>query len=134
MIHSDNLSADSRIISPAPASQQEEALERALRPKLLDEYVLADAVARKEAGRLTKIPGVGKKTAECLLLELQGKFSVTVSGNLGASVSPQGSDVVNALLALGYSAKEAEWAAKQLPVDTNVSGGIRQALKLLSKG
>ena len=94
---------------------------------------LADAVARKEAGRLTKIPGVGKKTAERLLLELQGKFSVTVSGNLGAGASPQGSDVVNALLALGYSAKEAEWAAKQLPADTGVSDGIRQALKLLSK-
>ncbi|MBI4938662.1 MAG: Holliday junction branch migration protein RuvA [Nitrosomonadales bacterium] len=94
---------------------------------------LADAVARKEAGRLTKIPGVGKKTAERLLLELQGKFSVTVSGNIRSSAPAQGEDVVNALLALGYSAKEAEWAAKQLPADAGVSDGIRQALKLLSK-
>ena len=94
---------------------------------------LADAVARKEAGRLTKIPGVGKKTAERLLLELQGKFSVTVSGNLGGGAPTGGEDIVNALLALGYSAKEAEWAAKQLPADTGVSEGIRQALKILSK-
>ncbi len=94
---------------------------------------LADAVARKEAGRLTKIPGVGKKTAERLLLELQGKFSVTVSGYHGESAPTGGGDIVNALLALGYSAKEAEWAAKQLSADTGVSDGIRQALKILSK-
>ncbi len=94
---------------------------------------LADAVARKESGRLTKIPGVGKKTAERLLLELQGKFTVT-SGSTNRAVSTQSGDVVNALLALGYNAKEAEWAAKQLPADVGVSDGIRQALKLLSKG
>ena len=93
---------------------------------------LAVAVASKEAGRLTKIPGVGKKTAERLLLELQGKFTVT-SGSTGRAVSTQGGDVVNALLALGYNAKEAEWAARQLSADTSVSDGIRQALKLLSK-
>ena len=93
---------------------------------------LAAAVASKEAGRLTKIPGVGKKTAERLLLELQGKFTVT-SGNTGRAVSTQSGDVVNALMALGYNAKEAEWAAKQLPADTGLSDGIRQALKLLSK-
>ena len=93
---------------------------------------LAVAVASKEAGRLTKIPGVGKKTAERLLLELQGKFTVT-SVSTGRVVSTQGGDVVNALLALGYNAKEAEWAARQLPADTGVSDGIRQALKLLSK-
>ena len=94
---------------------------------------LAAAVANKEAGRLTKIPGVGKKTAERLLLELQGKFTVT-SGNTSRATSTQSGDVVNALLALGYNAKEAEWAAKQLPADATVSDGIRQALKLLSKG
>ena len=61
---------------------------------------LAVAVASKEAGRLTKIPGVGKKTAERLLLELQGKFNVTVSGSTSRAVSTQSGDVVNALLAL----------------------------------
>ena len=95
---------------------------------------LAVAVANKDASRLTKIPGVGKKTAERLLLELQGKFAVSgvVSASGSAAVSV-GSDIVNALLALGYNEKEADWAAKQLPKETGVSDGIRQALKLLSK-
>jgi len=94
---------------------------------------LAVAVANKEAGRLTKIPGVGKKTAERLLLELQGKFTAAAPGSANRAVPTQSSDVVNALLALGYNEKEADWAAKQLSADASVSDGIRQALKLLSK-
>jgi Holliday junction DNA helicase RuvA len=95
---------------------------------------LADAVASKEAGRLTKIPGVGKKTAERLLLELEGKFTVTgAAPSSGVAVSQAASDIVNALQALGYNEKEAVWAAKQLPKEAGVSDGIRQALKLLSK-
>jgi Holliday junction DNA helicase RuvA len=95
---------------------------------------LALAVANKEASRLTRIPGVGKKTAERLLLELQGKFTApgTMTARDTTAASPA-SDIVNALLALGYNEKEADWAAKQLPKDAEVSGGIRQALKLLSK-
>jgi Holliday junction DNA helicase RuvA len=95
---------------------------------------LAAAVANKDANRLTKIPGVGKKTAERLLLELQGKFTVSGAGtSQGAVAASSSNDIVNALLALGYNEKEADWAAKQLPKDADVSGGIRQALKLLSK-
>ena len=94
---------------------------------------LALAVVNKEAGRLTKIPGVGKKTAERLLLELQGKFTVSSSGSTSKAAPVPGSDVVNALLALGYNVKEADWAAKQLSADAGVTDGIRQALKLLSK-
>ena len=95
---------------------------------------LADAVANKEAGRLVKIPGVGKKTAERLLLELQGKFTAVGATTVqGAAVSSASSDIVNALQALGYNDKEADWAAKQLPKEVGVSDGIRQALKLLSK-
>ena len=95
---------------------------------------LAAAVANKDANRLTKIPGVGKKTAERLLLELQGKFTVSGAGAApGSAVASSSNDIVNALLALGYNEKEADWAAKQLPKDADVSGGIRQALKLLSK-
>jgi Holliday junction DNA helicase RuvA len=95
---------------------------------------LAVTVANKEVGRLTKIPGVGKKTAERLLLELQGKFVVAGGGAVqGPAASSSDSDIVNALQALGYNDKEADWAAKQLPKDTSVSDGIRQALKLLSK-
>jgi Holliday junction DNA helicase RuvA len=95
---------------------------------------LAAAVVNKEAGRLTKIPGVGKKTAERLLLELQGKFVATgaVAAH-GAMAASSSSDIVNALQALGYNEKEADWAAQQLAKDATVSDGIRQALKLLSK-
>ncbi len=94
---------------------------------------LAHAVANKETGMLTRIPGVGKKTAERLLLELQGKFSEGAAAIQGeASVGGRG-DIVNALQALGYNGKEADWAAQQLPKDVGVSDGIRQALKLLSK-
>ena len=95
---------------------------------------LADAVANKEAGRLTKIPGVGKKTAERLLLELQGKFAVTsASAAPGIAHTSANTDIINALQALGYNEKEADWAAKQLPGEIGVSDGIRQALKLLSR-
>lgn len=95
---------------------------------------LSAAVASKDANRLTKIPGVGKKTAERLLLELQGKFTMTgVGAALNSGLASPSNDIVNTLLALGYNEKEADWAAKQLPKDVDVSGGIRQALKLLSK-
>ncbi|MFH2134552.1 MAG: Holliday junction branch migration protein RuvA [Pseudomonadota bacterium] len=94
---------------------------------------LAMAVANKDATRLTKIPGVGKKTAERLLLELQGKFVASAGATPSAVLESAGNDIVNALLGLGYKDKEAEWAAKQLPKDVSLSDGIRQALKLLSK-
>jgi len=94
---------------------------------------LAGAVVNKDIGRMTKIPGVGKKTAERLLLELQGKFTALPSNVARGAVSSHADDIVNALLALGYNEKEADWAAKQLPADAGVSDGIRQALKYLSK-
>jgi len=91
---------------------------------------LAQAVALQEAGRLTKIPGIGKKTAERLLLELKGKLADAV-----AKPAPGGAtDVLNALLGLGYSDKEAAAAVKQLPVGIGVAEGIRAALKSLAKG
>jgi Holliday junction DNA helicase RuvA len=89
---------------------------------------LANAVANKEPGQLVKIPGVGKKTAERLILELEGKFAAT--STVAAS---ECDDIVHALQALGYNIKEADWAAKQLPKDLGVTDGIRQALKILSK-
>jgi Holliday junction DNA helicase RuvA len=94
---------------------------------------LAFAVINKDISRMTKIPGVGKKTAERLLLELQGKFTGVASAVSSGEVASHSADIVNALLALGYNEKEAEWAGKQLPVDAGVSDGIRQALKFLSK-
>lgn len=97
---------------------------------------LHQAVIAQDSGRLIKVPGIGKKTAERLLLELRDKLdstaAATASGG-GISTSRGGSDVLNALLSLGYNDKEASWAIRQLPVDVAVSDGIRQTLKLLSK-
>jgi len=96
----------------------------------------AQAVAAQETGRLVKIPGIGKKTAERLLLELRDKLPKTLPAAHATAISaPPGaqSDIVNALLALGYNDKEAQGALKQLPADIGVSDGIRAALKLLSK-
>lgn len=93
---------------------------------------LYEAVGLQDVARLTKVPGIGKKTAERLLLELKDKLDViTVS----AAVAGGGNtgDILNALLGLGYNDKEAAWAVKQLAGGTAVADGIRQALKLLSK-
>lgn len=94
---------------------------------------LKQAVSARDSGRLTKIPGIGKKTAERLLLELRDKLDAQGLAMPAAAASEAGSDIVNALLALGYNDREAGWAVKQLPADTNVTDGIRQALKLLSR-
>ena len=94
---------------------------------------LASTVAHKDAALLTRIPGIGKKTAERLLLELQGKFDTPDLAPPVAALPPASSDILNALLALGYHDKEATWAVKQLPAEAGVSDGIKQALKLLSK-
>ena len=91
------------------------------------------AVIAQDSGRLTKIPGIGKKTAERLLLELKDKLNVTVPHPPASGASSAAPDIVNALLSLGYNDKEASWAVKQLPVGAGVNDGIRQALKLLSK-
>jgi len=93
---------------------------------------LAQAVTLQEAGRLTKIPGIGKKTAERLLLELKGKLGADL-GSAGTAAQDSNSDILNALLALGYSDKEAALALKQVPAGSSVSDGIRHALKALSK-
>ena len=93
---------------------------------------LAQAVTNQNSGRLTKIPGIGKKTAERLLLELRGKPEMTLSPDAAPAMS-RSQDVLNALLALGYNEREANWAIGQLSDGLPVADGIRQALKLLSK-
>jgi len=96
---------------------------------------LAQAITLQEPSLLTRIPGIGKKTAERLLLELKGKlgFEAALPSAGGASASNGGHDTLNALLALGYNEREALAAVKQLPADVSVSDGIRQALKTLSR-
>ena len=95
---------------------------------------LSQAVTLQDAARLTRVPGIGKKTAERLLLELKGKLGADL-GAAAAAVSPSdhATDILNALLALGYSEKEALAAIKNVPAGTGVSEGIKLALKALSK-
>jgi holliday junction DNA helicase RuvA len=95
---------------------------------------LAHAVTMQETGRLTKVPGIGKKTAERLLLELKDKLGANLSTAVGVNRAPPvSSDILNALFALGYNEKEATGAVKTLAEGVTVSDGIRQALKLLAK-
>jgi Holliday junction DNA helicase RuvA len=94
---------------------------------------LAQAVTLQDAGRLTKIPGIGKKTAERLLLELKGKLGADIGAVAGGVDAASSNDVLSALLALGYSEKEALLAIKQVPSGSSVSDGIRHALKALSR-
>jgi holliday junction DNA helicase RuvA len=101
---------------------------------------LAQAVSQQEPARLTRVPGIGKKTAERLLLELKGKIGLDTSTGVGVDgiagmVAPHSdqSDILQALLALGYNDKEAALALKALPPDIGVSEGIRLALKSLTR-
>lgn len=94
---------------------------------------LTQAVALQEAGRLVKVPGIGKKTAERLLLELKGKLGDTLGTESAAQASGAQGDILQALLALGYNDKEAAAALKALPGDVAVSEGIKLALKALAK-
>jgi Holliday junction DNA helicase RuvA len=95
---------------------------------------LVQAVALQETTMLTRVPGVGKKTAERLLLELKDKFTIdgvaAMNSNQPKSAS---SDILNALLALGYNEREALASVKLLDKEISVTDGIKQALKLLSK-
>lgn len=91
------------------------------------------AVSAQDSARLVKVPGIGKKTAERLLLELRDKLDLAVLNSDHAASSTSESDILNALLSLGYSDREASWAIKQISSDAMVSDGIRQALQLLSK-
>jgi Holliday junction DNA helicase RuvA len=93
---------------------------------------LSQAIARQESGRLVKVPGIGKKTAERLLLELKGKLGPELGASMAVSSEAQ-ADIVQALVALGYNDREAAAALKSLPADVEVSEGIKLALKALSR-
>lgn len=94
---------------------------------------LAASVARQDAARLTKVPGIGKKTAERLLLELKGRLGIEASVAAPSPADAASTDILQALLALGYSEKEAQAAVKPLPADVSVSEGIKLALRALSR-
>jgi holliday junction DNA helicase RuvA len=92
---------------------------------------LAQAIGLQSSALLVKVPGIGKKTAERVLLELKGKLGPDLSSP--AVGSEARSDIVQALIALGYSERDANTALKALPADTTVSDGIKLALKSLSR-
>jgi Holliday junction DNA helicase RuvA len=97
---------------------------------------LAQAISLQESARLTRIPGIGKKTAERLLLELKGKLGAELGTAPGPTTAAgdAAADILRALLALGYNEREAAAAVRQVPAGTGVSDGIRLALKSLAKG
>ncbi len=92
---------------------------------------LSAAIAAQDAARLTKVPGVGKKTAERLVLELRDKLAGAIPAPKASA--PHASDVLNALLALGYNSREASSAIRDLAPDLALADAIRQALKVLAK-
>jgi Holliday junction DNA helicase RuvA len=94
---------------------------------------IAQAVTTQDAARLVKVPGIGKKTAERLLLELKGKIGADIGLSAAAPKNDAQADILQALVALGYSDKEAAAALKSLPQDIGVSEGIKQALKALTR-
>jgi Holliday junction DNA helicase RuvA len=94
---------------------------------------LTQAIAQQQAGRLVKVPGIGKKTAERLLLELKGKLGPELAAPGAVLMNDNQSDIVQALQALGYNEREAATALKALPPDVGVSEGIKLALKALSR-
>ena len=94
---------------------------------------LSQAITLQEPGRLVKVPGIGKKTAERLLLELKGKLGADIGAPSASAASGAQSDILQALMALGYSDREALAALKPLPADVGVSEGIKLALKALAR-
>jgi Holliday junction DNA helicase RuvA len=94
---------------------------------------IGQAVTQQDASRLVKIPGIGKKTAERLLLELKGKVGADLGHPAGHVVDDSQGDILQALVALGYSDKEAQSALKSLPKEVGVSEGIKLALKALAR-
>ena len=94
---------------------------------------LHHAVAADDSARLTKIPGIGRKTAERLVLELRDKLDAVAAGAPAGSLPVGRGDALNALIALGYNEKEAKAALTRLDPGLTIPDAIRQALKLLSK-
>ena len=94
---------------------------------------LADAVEQGNATLLTRVPGIGKKTADRLLLELKGKLAGNAFAPAGGAASAAQADILSALMALGYSEREAQASVRALPAEVTVSEGIRLALKALAR-
>jgi Holliday junction DNA helicase RuvA len=94
---------------------------------------LIKAVVDQNADLLCTIPGIGKKTADRLTLELKDKFKGDEMQVNSDDNSIQMTDIQNALLALGYSHKDVSSVTRELSEDVSVNDGIRQSLRLLSR-
>jgi Holliday junction DNA helicase RuvA len=94
---------------------------------------LSQAVTLQDAARLVKVPGIGKKTAERLLLELKGRLGPDLATPPAAAFNDSQADIGQALQALGYNEREAQAALKALPADIGVSEGIKLALRALNR-
>jgi holliday junction DNA helicase RuvA len=100
---------------------------------------LVPAIRGSDLGRLTKIPGVGRKTAERMVVELKDKLeAVVIEVERPAASSPAGveADVVSALVNLGYEARIAEKAVEEARKETgagNFEKLLRGALQALSQ-
>jgi len=92
---------------------------------------LAGAVAAQDVARLIKVPGIGKKTAERLLLELKDRLAPDLSRPVHTSAAQD--DIAQALRALGYNEREAGVALKALPAEVGVAEGIKLALRALNR-
>lgn len=89
-------------------------------------------VEAKNAQKFTKIPGIGKKTAERLILELEGKLNFITADSAYAHTDTT-NDLISALLALGYSEKESLQVIEDFPPDLPLSSAIKRALQALSR-
>ncbi len=98
---------------------------------------VVQAILRGDANLLTKVSGIGKKTAERIVLELKTKI-IKVAGNgtaSGLEAASYGSDEIDALMSLGYSLSEARSALSSIPNDLTDSGArVKAALKMMKKG
>ena len=93
---------------------------------------LTNAIKTDDTNMLIKIPGIGKKTAERLVLELKDRVKDIEVTQASKNVITNIDDIENALISLGYSASQASISIKALPDNISVNDGIRQALKSFS--
>lgn len=93
--------------------------------------MLRQAVASEDTTYLTKVGGIGRKTADKIVLELKDKL-VTTSADKRESLHAEG-DVMEALLSLGYNERDVRNVLKKLPKEETTSEKVKLALKLLSE-
>jgi len=99
--------------------------------KVASVETLKKAIANEESSILTKVSGIGKKTAEKIILELKNKVS---GGEFLGDRSGADSEVIDALIGLGYKLYEAREVLKKIPDDfKDVGEKVREALKILGK-